>query len=147
MHTLGHINMKMYLFISLGIQLLASSCDERIDVNSKQDVNVQTDSSYIGDTIKVLSNTDSLEKVLDTTSLHNFWINFQKDLQRGNKDSIIKVLEYPVRAYYIVLFQFAHNCDTNAFIINERKFSDLDITQANVYEHYNFIFTKLLQFN
>lgn len=139
------INMKIYLLISLGIQLLTSSCNEKVSTNVKEDANVQSDSFYAKNTVEAFSNKDSLGEVLDTASLYNFWTTFKKDIQADNKEYIVNVLEYPVRAYHLVLFQYAHDCDTTTFIKNEKEYYNLDINQTNVYEYYDFIFTDVLK--
>lgn len=82
---------------------------------------------------------------IDTALWSKFWIDFQEDIRSNNKKQIIELLEFPVHAIYPVLFQYAHDCDTVAYIENEKRYGDFDVDSSNINEYYDFIFTDVLK--
>lgn len=82
---------------------------------------------------------------IDTLSLRDFWVNFQKNISEDNKQEVTKVLNFPVRAIYPVIFKFSYDCDTISYIQNEEKYNNFDITKENVEEYYDFLFSGVLK--
>lgn len=82
---------------------------------------------------------------IDTVSLCVFWANFQNNLRNDNKQEVIDVLEFPIRAIFLVLFKYAYDCDTIAYIEGEKQYGDFDIYKNNVFEYYDFIFSETLK--
>ena len=78
----------------------------------------------------------------DSISLKKFWSNFQSDLTKNNKEKIIECFEFPIQAYYFVLFQFSYDCDTIRFIENEKRYYNYEINRNNFKTNYDFIFTE-----
>lgn len=95
---------------------------------------------------KILSNNNIEQAIqIDTLSLRDFWVNFQKNINEDNKQEVTKVLIYPVRAIYPVIFKFSHDCDTIAYVQNEQKYNNFDLTKENVTEYYDFLFSVKLK--
>lgn len=82
---------------------------------------------------------------IDTISLNRFWNNFQENINSNNRQRIIEVLKFPVHAIHPVIFQYAHDCDTAAYIENEQKYANIDIDNSNVDEYFDFIFSDVLK--
>jgi|GEM_PF-5959219 len=82
---------------------------------------------------------------IDTVSLTLFWKGFQRNISESNRDSIINILEFPVRAIYPVLFRFAFDCDTARFIKHEKQYADVSINREDAEEYYDFIFSDALK--
>lgn len=82
---------------------------------------------------------------IDTISLNRFWNNFQENIRSNNKKAIIEVLEFPVHAIHPVLFRYAHDCDTVAYIKNEEKYASFDIDKNNINEFFDFVFSEVLK--
>lgn len=95
------------------------------------------------DTLK--TKKEQVTPQIDTLSLRDFWVNFQRNISEDNKQEVTKVLNFPVRAIYPVIFKFSHDCDTISYIQNEEKYNNFDITKENVEEYYDFLFSGVLK--
>jgi len=82
---------------------------------------------------------------LDTVLLKVFWNRLKQDVKTDNRAAVIKVFEFPIHAAHIVTFQYAYDCDTAAFIRNEKKYNNIDITEKNIQAYYNFVFSAVLK--
>jgi hypothetical protein len=83
--------------------------------------------------------------VIDTVSLTMFWNKLKNDLRTGNNTEVIEVFNYPIHAYYLVLFKFAYDCDTTSFNVDEDKYGNFDIDKNNIEDYYDFVFTDYLK--
>ena len=139
----------MKKIIALLIVLFAVfSCGFSEDKREKENQNTvsQESKEYVSvpvDTLKI--EEEKLPLPIDTASLENFWNSFKNNLKENNKREVIKVFNFPIRAIHPVLFKYAHDCDTLAYIQNEEKYHDFDITHENISQYYDFVFTKELK--
>lgn len=69
---------------------------------------------------------------MDTASLLAFWDQFQGDLKAGHRTEVINVIQFPIHAIFPVLFRYAHDCDTAAYMKNEAQYLDFDIDSSNI---------------
>ena len=122
------------------------SCGFSEDKKEKEQKNTvsQESNEYI-DTGSLKVKGEELNQPIDTASLGSFWSNFKNNLKENNKKEVIKVFNFPIRAIHPVLFRYAHDCDTLAYIENEEKYHDFDITHENISQYYDFVFTKELK--
>lgn len=146
--------MKQYLFISLCLLLLSCSFfSKQLENNIKKDVDSQEGTTSRNEHEAGLSIENKMlreKKVnscipIDTVSLCVFWNGFQQDLRFGNKQKVIEVFNFPIHAIFPVLFRYAHDCDTIAYIENEEKYRDFDIDENQMTEYYDFVFTEVLK--
>lgn len=96
-----------------------------------------------GNTALNKKNVDSI--LLDTVALKSFWGNFQNNLHNENRQKVIEVLDLPIHAIFLVLFRYAVDCDTLAYIENEKKYWNFDIDTNNIVQYYDFVFTEVLK--
>jgi hypothetical protein len=91
-----------------------------------------------------ITSKDSLPAI-DTASLFQFWNSFKDDLKNNNKLKVTSKLVFPAHAVHLVTFKYSHDCDTTAYVLNQKKYSKFDITSQNVDKYYDFIFSDVLR--
>lgn len=126
--------------------ILSCGFSEDKKENQQQNIVSQESNEYttiLTDSLKIKEKELTLP--IDTASLGNFWSSFKNNLKENNKKEVIKVFNFPIRAIHPVLFRYAHDCDTLAYIENEEKYHDFDITHENISQYYDFVFTKELK--
>jgi hypothetical protein len=136
--------MKSLLVISLVWQVFVS-CGGNNGERSDSTGSIRNDSSVMELKNNRTDEIDSMTVTLDSASLDIFWNNFKLNLRENNKKGIINVLEFPIHAYNIVLFQYSYDCDTATFIEQEKKFLNIDIDSSNINRYYNFIFSDVFK--
>ncbi|KAF2515804.1 hypothetical protein E0W68_12690 [Flavobacterium salilacus subsp. salilacus] len=137
---------KIIVLLLLLFVVFSCGFSEEKKEKHQQNIISQEGNEYmplISDTLKVRE--EKLPLPIDTASLGNFWSNFKKNLKDNNKNEVIEVFNFPIRAIHPVIFKYAHDCDTLAYIQNEEKYIDFDITQDNILQYYDFVFTKELK--
>lgn len=155
------------LFIVLALTVACSNIDKvkQEFIESKKEENssnIQVEKNYFnikniehipdttGEALEVMkewrkTENEKCDIQIDTVSLKEFWNSFKENINYDNKNQIIEVLKFPVHAIHPVMFRYAHDCDTTAYIENEKKYENFDIDSNNINKYYDFIFSDVLK--
>ncbi len=136
--------MKVILRIGIVILLFTISCKKGVELNNKPVYVIKTKDSVLY-SYKKNERENKLELYIDSVSFNSFWKKFKSDIKNDNRKEIVKIIGYPVRAIYPVIFQYSYDCDTIKFIHNQEKYSDTVINIENINEYYDFVFNEVLK--
>lgn len=136
--------MKVILRIGIIILLFTISCKEGVKLNNKQVYVIKAKDSVLY-SYKKNEKENKLELYIDSVSFNSFWKKFKSDIKNDNRKEVVKIIGYPVRAIYPVIFQYSYDCDTIKFIHNQEKYSDTVINIENINEYYDFVFNEVLK--
>lgn len=132
------------IFLSILVITCSLSCKRtKVSAHINETKDYYKDIVLTQDTLKSKKSNKIIP--IDTNSLGIFWNDFKRDLKNDNKAQVIKSFDFPIRAIYPVIFKYAHDCDTLAYVRYEEKYNDFDITESNILEYYNFVFTDELK--
>lgn len=132
------IQLSYFFSLVLLFSLSFFSCNDKEQENTSSISNI---GNLKTDTVK---SSDEFP-IIDTVSLKYFWNEFKENLVKDQRKKVIEVLDFPVYATHIVLFNFSHNCDTALYVKKEEDLKDLVIDEDNIEQNYDFIFSETLK--
>lgn len=91
-----------------------------------------------------MRNNPTSDYIVDTNGIAEFWNTFRNCLRENRIKNINSYLSFPIRAFHLVEFQYALDCNADKYNIDLEKYLDVMIDSTNFNQYYSFVFSDSL---